>query len=83
MPKGTTITVASAAFLAVGGFLFGYDSGIISSTIALPHFKWYFNDPSDDVDGAIVSSFQGGAILGTVINMVPGPLNSRITHTAY
>lgn len=70
MPKGTTITIASAAFLAVGGFLFGYDSGIISSTIALPHFKSYFNDPSDDIDGAIVSCFQGGAILGTIINMV-------------
>lgn len=69
-PKGTTITVASAAFLAVGGFLFGYDSGIISSTIALPHFKEYFNDPDSDTRGGIVSSFQGGAILGTIINMV-------------
>ncbi|KAI5464404.1 general substrate transporter [Mariannaea sp. PMI_226] len=69
MPSGDTITIASAAFLAVGGFLFGYDSGIISSTIALPHFKEYFNSPSDDTAGGIVSSFQGGAVLGTMINM--------------
>ncbi|KAH7165171.1 general substrate transporter [Dactylonectria macrodidyma] len=69
MPSGDTITIASAAFLAVGGFLFGYDSGIISSTIALPHFKEYFDDPSDDTAGGIVSSFQGGAVLGTMINM--------------
>ncbi|KAF5003570.1 hypothetical protein FDECE_9884 [Fusarium decemcellulare] len=69
MPSGDAITIASAAFLAVGGFLFGYDSGIISSTIALPHFKEYFDAPSDDTAGGIVSSFQGGAVLGTMINM--------------
>ncbi|KAF7546530.1 hypothetical protein G7Z17_g8375 [Cylindrodendrum hubeiense] len=69
MPSGDAITIASAAFLAVGGFLFGYDSGIISSTIALPHFIEYFDDPSDDTAGGIVSSFQGGAVLGTMINM--------------
>ncbi|KAH6695351.1 general substrate transporter [Plectosphaerella plurivora] len=69
MPSGDAITIASAVFLAVGGFLFGYDSGIISSTIALDHFKMYFNSPSDDTVGGIVSSFQGGAVLGTMINM--------------
>lgn len=70
MAKGTTLTVISACFLAVGGFLFGYDSGIISSTIALPHFREYFNNPDENTDGGIVSSFQGGAVLGTMINMV-------------
>ncbi|KAH8878929.1 general substrate transporter [Thozetella sp. PMI_491] len=70
MARGNTLTIASAAFLAVGGFLFGYDSGIISSTIALPHFKEYFDNPSDDIKGGIVSSFQGGAVLGTMINMI-------------
>jgi hypothetical protein len=69
-PQGSTLTVWSSAFLAVGGFLFGYDSGIIGSTIALNQFKDYFNDPNDDTVGGIVSSFQGGAVLGTIINMV-------------
>ncbi|KAJ0162487.1 High-affinity glucose transporter [Colletotrichum tanaceti] len=64
------VTVWSAAFLATGGFLFGFDSGIITSTIALETFESYFGDPSDAVAAAIVSSFQGGAILGTVINML-------------
>ena len=77
MPSGDAITIASAAFLAVGGFLFGYDSGIISSTIALPHFKQYFDSPSDDTAGGIVSSFQGGAVLGTMINMVGIPIPSK------
>ncbi|KAK6077934.1 hypothetical protein SCUP515_04772 [Seiridium cupressi] len=30
----------------------------------------YFGHPSDDVAGGIVSSFQGGAVLGTIINMI-------------
>ncbi|OLN86688.1 High-affinity glucose transporter 5 [Colletotrichum chlorophyti] len=67
---GRLTTVFSAIFLAIGGFLFGYDSGIITSTISLPTFKDYFNNPSDTVDGGIVSAFQGGAILGTIINML-------------
>jgi hypothetical protein len=57
--------------------LFGYDSGIISSVIALPNFKEYYNSPSDDIAGGIVSSFQGGAVLGTMINMVSLPLSLR------
>ncbi|KAF3043838.1 hypothetical protein E8E11_005333 [Didymella keratinophila] len=67
---GLAITVYSAIFLAIGGFLFGYDSGIITSTIALPTFKEYFNDPSDTIVGGIVSAFQGGAIAGTIFNML-------------
>ncbi|KAL3487508.1 general substrate transporter [Aspergillus germanicus] len=63
-------TVFSAIFLATGGFLFGYDSGIITSTISLPTFKDYFGNPSDTVTGGIVSAFQGGAILGTIVNMI-------------
>lgn len=70
MTSGKTLTFASAGFLAIGGFLFGYDSGIIASCIALDTFKEYFNSPSDDAVGGIVSSFQGGAVLGTIINMV-------------
>ncbi|PVH74647.1 MFS sugar transporter, partial [Cadophora sp. DSE1049] len=65
---GKAATIGSAVFLAIGGFLFGYDSGIITSTLAQPRFVDYFNKPSDDVQGGVVSSFQGGAILGTMIN---------------
>lgn len=67
---GLLITVASSTFLATGGFLFGYDSGIITSTIALPTFDAYFNSPSDTITGGIVSAFQGGAIAGTIFNML-------------
>ncbi|KAK8060984.1 general substrate transporter [Apiospora saccharicola] len=52
---GVATTVLSSLFLAIGGFLFGYDSGIITSTIALDTFRAYFS---------------GGAILGTIFNML-------------
>lgn len=54
------------------GFLFGYDSGIITSTIGQSEFIKYFDNPSDNVTGGIVSAFQGGAILGTIINVFTG-----------
>jgi hypothetical protein len=48
---------------AIGSFLFGYDSGIISSVISSSYteFQAYMNYPSDNVTGAIVSVFAGGA----------------------
>ncbi|KAL2134793.1 hypothetical protein VTI74DRAFT_10777 [Chaetomium olivicolor] len=61
---GRATTIFSAVFLAIGGFLFGFDSGIITSTIALPTFVDYFGKPSDSTTGGIVSAFQGGAIPG-------------------
>ncbi|KAL2830661.1 sugar transporter [Aspergillus pseudoustus] len=63
---GRLKTAGIATFLAIGGFLFGYDSGIISSSIAQPHFIEYMNDPNSAARGGIVSSFTGGAILGAL-----------------
>ena len=67
---GRALTVFSALFLATGGLLFGYDSGIITSTIALETFADYFSNPSATVTGGIVSAFQGGAMAGTILNMI-------------
>ena len=58
---------------AIGTFLFGYDSGIIASVISLEYdqFQLYFGDGldaegvpipvEDNITGAIVSVFAGGA----------------------
>ena len=63
---GRLKTAGSAIFLAIGGFLFGYDSGIISSTIAQPYFIDYMGTPTESEKGGIVSAFTGGAILGAL-----------------
>lgn len=56
-------------FAALGSFLFGYDIGIIASAIEQPDFNRRFGHGklSDDLAGGIVSSFTGGAILGTLV----------------
>jgi MFS family permease len=63
---GRLRTGGTAVFLSFGGFLFGYDSGIIASTIAQPHFVEYMGSPSESERGGIVSAFTGGAILGSL-----------------
>lgn len=46
--------------------MFGYDSGIVSSILAQPDFIEYFENPSYNQAGGIVSSFTGGAIIGSL-----------------
>jgi len=48
------------------GFLFGYDSGVITSTIGQPKFVEYFGAPDAATTGGIVSGFTGGAIIGSL-----------------
>ncbi|GAD94419.1 high-affinity hexose transporter [Paecilomyces variotii No. 5] len=64
------IVTFCCAFVALGSFLFGYDAGIISSTIAQKAFVQKFGTDShlsDTVAGGIVSCFTGGAIIGSVV----------------
>lgn len=63
---GRIATSGTAAFLSIGGFLFGYDSGIIASTIVQPYFTDYMGTPTAAETGGIVSSFTGGAVLGAL-----------------
>ncbi|GAQ04277.1 high-affinity glucose transporter [Aspergillus lentulus] len=53
-------------FATLGSFLFGYDSGVIGSTLQQEAFLQHFNHPSDAATGGIVSSYNGGAILGSI-----------------
>ncbi|OQE47068.1 hypothetical protein PENCOP_c001G04830 [Penicillium coprophilum] len=57
------------AFAALGSFLFGYDSGVISSILEQEAFLRQFGSPtiSDTAAGVIISSYTGGAIVGSVL----------------
>ncbi|KAL1986298.1 hypothetical protein VTN96DRAFT_6666 [Rasamsonia emersonii] len=56
------------AYVALGSFLFGYDSGVISSSIAQPAFVAKFGGSlTDAATGGIVSSYTGGAIVGSAV----------------
>ncbi|RIB05796.1 sugar transporter [Gigaspora rosea] len=56
-----------AIFSAFGGFLFGYDIGVISGVLTMPHFRERF--PSTPaVEGSIVSSFLAGCFVGALMS---------------
>ncbi|KAL1975577.1 hypothetical protein VTN31DRAFT_3969 [Thermomyces dupontii] len=60
-----------ALFAGIGTFLFGFDTGIATTTIAHESWKEYMNYPSDGLTGAVVAVYiageAGGAILQTAI----------------
>ncbi|KAI1774321.1 general substrate transporter [Hypoxylon cercidicola] len=55
----------TSLFLGIGGFLYGYDSGIITPSLALRSFLTYFGQPDAATRGAIVSVYQAGAWFGS------------------
>ncbi|KAK2786767.1 hypothetical protein FQN52_007653 [Onygenales sp. PD_12] len=69
------------AFAALGSFLFGYDSGIIASSIAQDDFVGRFGGQLDDATtGGIVSSFTGGAIVGSIgVSYLSDAYGRRVT----
>ncbi|KAK4653971.1 hypothetical protein QC762_510240 [Podospora pseudocomata] len=64
-PAWLTKPFLASLFLGIGGFLYGYDSGIITPSLALGSFVTYFDKPDAPLRGAIVSVYQAGAWLGS------------------
>ncbi|KAK9470235.1 general substrate transporter [Dipodascopsis tothii] len=65
-------------FAALGGFLFGYDQGVISGVLVMEAFQLKFPrlGSDGDLEGWVVSVMQLGAIIGSVVN---GPLADKIS----
>ncbi|KAF8589342.1 general substrate transporter [Ramaria rubella] len=63
---GKAFNIFTAFFAAIGSFLFGYDSGIISSILTLNQFNEHFHNPSKALTGAVVSTFTGGCFFGAL-----------------
>jgi sugar porter (SP) family MFS transporter len=79
MPK--IIVTFCCTFATLGSFLFGYDSGIIASAIAVPDFEAHIGHGklSDNTTGGIVSAYTGGAILGSLaVSFVADRFGRRI-----
>lgn len=72
---GRAYTYWCSIFATTGSLIYGYDSGIISTTLGQNTFPSYFNYPSDNMIGAIVSTYSGGQGVG---NLVGGYLGDRL-----
>ncbi|KAJ2037256.1 hypothetical protein H4S03_003093 [Coemansia sp. S3946] len=51
---------------AIGGFLFGYDIGVISSILEMDYWKLYFHNPGSVGVGVIVSLLTAGCFVGSL-----------------
>ncbi|KAI0099564.1 general substrate transporter [Hypoxylon sp. NC0597] len=68
---GKAFNIGLAAFAAIGSFLFGYDSGVMTDVIASNNFLEFFNTtPTSPIIGAINSTFNGGAVFGALFGGV-------------
>uniref|UniRef100_A0A0D2XGZ5 Major facilitator superfamily (MFS) profile domain-containing protein n=1 Tax=Fusarium oxysporum (strain Fo5176) TaxID=660025 RepID=A0A0D2XGZ5_FUSOF len=68
---GKAYSIGLACFAAIGSFLFGYDSGVMTDVIASKHFQNYFDTTStSSIIGAINSTFSGGAVFGALFGGV-------------
>jgi hypothetical protein len=64
-PSGSVYLYSLAAIASVGGFLFGYDTGVVSGAMELIRRAWNLNDVQHE---AIVSSTTGFAAIGAMLS---------------
>ncbi|OQV02845.1 hypothetical protein CLAIMM_07970 [Cladophialophora immunda] len=71
-------TLGISSFAAIGTFVFGFDTGIATTTIA--HQSWidYMNSPSKGLTGAVVSVYIAGEAGGALTQTFIGDALGRI-----
>ncbi|ORY60645.1 general substrate transporter [Pseudomassariella vexata] len=71
-------TIGIALFAAIGTFLFGFDTGIATTTIA--HQSWvdYMQHPSNAMTGAVVAVYIAGEAAGALTQTLIGDRLGRI-----
>ncbi|KAF4485292.1 High-affinity glucose transporter [Colletotrichum fructicola] len=81
----------TSILLGIGGFLYGYDSGIITPSLALKSFLTYFGNPDAPLRGAIVASVgitsdrlgrRRAIAFGCIWGVIGGALMAGAVHVA-
>ncbi|KAJ2718701.1 hypothetical protein GGI07_005637 [Coemansia sp. Benny D115] len=68
-----------SSITALGGLLFGYDIGIMSSILQMEQFNKHYHSPGPLATGIIVSSLTIGCFLGALVS---GPVADRYSRKA-
>lgn len=78
LDKGSRYTLGVALFVSIGTLLFGYDAGIITTTIAHDSWVQYMGNPSDAATGAVSSVYIAGEAIGSITQVFFGDRFGRI-----
>ncbi|EAW06315.1 putative MFS monosaccharide transporter (Hxt8) [Aspergillus clavatus NRRL 1] len=71
-------TLSIALFAAIGTFLFGFDTGIATTTIAHESWKQYMGHPSAGLTGAVVAVYIAGEAVGALTQTAIGDRLGRL-----
>ncbi|KAI8969312.1 general substrate transporter [Mycotypha africana] len=77
------LSLIATAISSIGGFLFGYDIGVISGVLAMPTFPTFFGMQGDPnhiakMKGDVVSLLQAGCCVGALlINFIADPFGRK------
>jgi MFS family permease len=77
------LALIATAVSCMGGFFFGYDTGVISGVLTMPTFPTYFGiagDPTNiaQTKGDVVSLLQAGCCVGALlINLLADPIGRK------
>ena len=75
---GLLYTVGVALFAAIGTFLFGFDTGIATTTIAHESWVEYMHEPSKGLTGSVVAIYIAGEAGGALFQTAVGDKLGRI-----
>ncbi|KIH92297.1 MFS monosaccharide transporter (Hxt8) [Sporothrix brasiliensis 5110] len=70
--------IGVALFASIGTFLFGFDTGIATTTISHDSWKDYMGHPGAGLTGAVVAVFIAGEALGSITQFVLGDRLGRL-----
>ncbi|KIW93898.1 uncharacterized protein Z519_05213 [Cladophialophora bantiana CBS 173.52] len=71
-------TLGIALFASLGTFLYGYDTGIVTTTIAHPSWVEYMNHPDPGLVGAVGAIYIAGEAFGAVLQILIADKLGRI-----